>query len=129
MPVPTINEIYVQIEEQRSVLIELLNISRTTPISPSRLSDVCMKLAVLNEMLGSFISELKAVQLEAEKQAYLNAKASGVSDTGANNMARLNTIDERQNYEKAFTKHRDLWSLISMAQSHIRAEGDERKGS
>lgn len=124
----SIDDVYAQIDEQRAVLINLLNISRKSPISPSRLSDVCMKLSILNELLGGFLSELKGKQLDREAELFKEAKDSGSSDTGANAHARINSVEERKAFDKADVKHSDLWKLISMAQSHIRAEGEERKG-
>lgn len=124
----SIDDVYAQIDEQRAVLINLLNISRKTPISPSRLSDVCMKLSILNELLGGFLSELKGAQLDKESELFQAAKSEGASDTGAISTARMNSVAERKAFEKADIKHTDLWKLISMAQSHIRAEGEERKG-
>lgn len=120
-----IKQIYAQIEEQRAILVQLLN-SRN-PVSPNKLSDVCTKLAILNGLLGDKLPALKMVQLEAERTQYLLSKKTGVSDTGANATARINTVTERNDYETADIKHSDLWKLISMAQSHIRAVGDERK--
>lgn len=124
----TIQQVYSQIDEQRRILIVLLNRSTNTPVAPNLLSDVCMKLAILNELLGGFVVDLKYAQLEAEKVAFQIAKDEGASDTGATQTARLQTSKERHAYEKASVKHKDLWSLISMAQSHIRAENEERRG-
>lgn len=123
----SIENVYKQIDEQRAVLVTLLNQSRSNPIPPNRLSDVCMKLSILNELLGGFIAELKANQLNKEKEEYTKAISDGKTATFASSNSRLNSIDERQAYEMAFTRHKDLWNLISMAQTHIRAEGEERK--
>ena len=124
----TIDKVYAQIDEQRGVLIQLLNMARKTPIAPNMLSDVCMKLSILNEMLGEYLSVFKTAQIDAEQVIFQAAKDEGVSDTGASTKARMGTARERAQYEKAKTKHDDLWKLISMAQTHIRAEGEERKG-
>jgi hypothetical protein len=122
-----VEQVYNQIDEQRALLIKLLNQSSKSPISPARLSDVCVKLAILNELLGGFIPELKQAQLEAEKAAFTTAKDDKKSDTAAKEMARWQTHKERRAFEEADVKHSDLWKLISMAQSHIRAEGEERR--
>lgn len=124
----TLQGVYDQIDEQRSVLIKLLNMSKKNPISPNQLSDVCMKLSILNELLGGFLADLKLAQLASEAQIFGTAKEGGASDTGATSQARLGSVIERAEYEKAEVKHSDLWKLISMAQTHIRAEGEERKG-
>jgi hypothetical protein len=125
MNVMDIDNVYKQIDEQRSVLIALLNQAKKNPISPNRLSDVCMKLSILNELLGGFVADLKRDQLDKEAELY--DQYSSKSATYANNMARIGSKDERYRFMKADTKHSDLWKLISMAQSHIRAEGEERK--
>lgn len=122
-----IEQIYAQIEEQRDILVKLLNAKN--PVSPNKLSDVCVKLAILNGLLGDNIPGLKQDQVLAEKIVYTTAKKGGLSDTGANAVARQDTSVERYNFETADIKHSDLWKLISMAQSHIRAVGDERKAS
>lgn len=120
-----IEQVYAQIEEQRDILVKLLN--SKNPVSPNKLSDVCVKLAILNGLLGDRIPGLKVSQLNAEKIAYINAIDSGANVTAANSQVRLRTIKKREAYETADIKHADLWKLISMAQSHIRAVGDERK--
>lgn len=122
-----LDQTYVQIEEQRDILVKLLNQSAKNPVSPNKLSDVCTKLAILNGLLGDKIPGLKVAQLEAEKSIYNAHIAAGDSATAANAAVRTNTIQARLAYETADTKHSDLWKLISMAQSHIRAVGDERK--
>lgn len=120
-----ITQVYVQIEEQRDILVKLLN-SRN-PVSPNKLSDVCTKLAILNGLLGDFIPGLKMAQLDGEKAIYQAHIDAGDSATAANSAARTHTIQVRRDFETADIKHSDLWKLISMAQSHIRAVGDERK--
>jgi trans-aconitate methyltransferase len=124
----TINEVYGQIDEQRGVLVNLLNMAKKNPISPNRLSDVCMKLGILNELLGGFVPDLKMAQLAKEEEMFKDAKENlKKSDTAAKELARWGSKAERLAFEKADMKHTDLWKLISMAQSHIRAEGEERK--
>lgn len=123
-----LESIYKQIDEQREALVRLLNISKKNPIPPNRLSDVCMKLSILNELLGGHIPELKAKQLEKERKVFEEVRDDGKSATEAREAARHQSSQERFVFEKADTKHSDLWKLISMAQSHIRAEGQEQKG-
>lgn len=116
-----------QIDEQRTILIKMLNMAKKTPLPPNRLSDVCTKLAILNGLLGGFVAQLKSEQLVAEREAYDRAKKAGGSDTKAIAESRWGTIKERERFTKIETAHKDLWKLISMAQSHIRAEGQEQK--
>lgn len=120
-----IGNIYSQIDEQREVLVQLLNAKN--PIAPTRLSEVCMKLSILNELLGDHLADLKSKQLNKEKQVYGTAIA-GMSATAANTASRHDSIEERQAYERAYIRHTDLWKLISMAQTHIRSVSDSTKG-
>ena len=124
----TIEQVYKQIDEQRAVLIKLLNQAKVNPISPQRLSDVCMKLGILNEVLGGFVADLKKAQLDKEADVLQAALSVGTSVTGANSLSRTQSAQERYEFMKADTRHSDLWKLISMAQSHIRAVGDGMKG-
>jgi hypothetical protein len=121
-----IEQIYTQMNEQQGILVSLLN-SKTT-IPPNKISDVCMKLSVLNGLLGSKIADLKQKQIESEKSAFALAKEKGRSDTAAKEVMRFASIIARKNFEKADTKHTDTWKLISMAQTHIGALRDESKG-
>ena len=124
----TIEQVYKQIDEQRAVLIKLLNQAKVNPISPQRLSDVCMKLGILNEVLGGFVADLKKAQLDKEADVLQAALSVGTSVTGANSLSRTQSAQERYEFMKADIRHSDLWKLISMAQSHIRAVGDGMKG-
>ncbi len=124
----TITDIYQQLEEQQQVLVKLLNASARTPVAPNQLSDVCTKLSILNGLLGSYIPILKEKQLDKEQFVYLAAINEEKSATAANNEARIQSRAERKDHDIAKIKHDDLWKLISMAQSHIRALNDERKG-
>jgi hypothetical protein len=119
-----LDNLYIAIEKQRNKLINMLNLD--VPVPPDHLSEVCMKLAILNEMLGDHIPKLKGGQLDAEKAYYDAAKAMESSDTGASSTARLASKKERAEFMKADIKHSDLWKLISMAQSHIKALTVER---
>lgn len=123
----TPQKVFTQIEEQRNVLISMLNMSKKNPIPPNRLSDVCMKLAILNELLGGFLPDLKMKQIEAEKAAFKKARDDGASATEAKEASRTKSAKARKDFEEVDIKHSDLWKLISMAQSHIRAEGQEQK--
>lgn len=123
----TVQEILEQIDQQRTVLIKLVNRASKNPVPPNKLSDVGIKLSTLNELLGGHLARLKRQQIEKEREVFNQAKAEGRSDTAAYTAARFGAIKERHAYEVVDQKHSDLWKLISMAQSHIRAEGEERK--
>lgn len=125
----TLESVYRQIEEQRETLIRLINLSVKSHVITKQLSETCMKLAILNELLGGFLADLKAVQLEAEARAYAIAKEAGATDTGAGSTTRLSTNKQRLAYDRADTKHSDIWKVIEMAKTHIRVETDERKGN
>jgi hypothetical protein len=55
-----LEQIYLQINEQRAILVHLLNMSKQNPLPPNKLSDVCMKLGILNELLGEHVVDFKA---------------------------------------------------------------------
>jgi hypothetical protein len=121
-----IEQIYIQMNEQQNILVSLLN-ARTT-IPPNKISDVCMKLSILNGLLGGKIATLKQKQIQAEKNAFLLCKEQGKTDTAAREFMRFASIIARKEFEMADTKHTDTWKLISMAQTHIGALRDESKG-
>lgn len=123
----TVKEVLDQIDEQRTVLIKLVNRASKNPVPPNKLSDVGIKLSTLNELLGGHLAKLKRQQIEKEREIFNAAKAEGKTDTAANAAARFGTVKERYAFETVDNKHSDLWKLISMFQSHIRAEGEERK--
>jgi hypothetical protein len=125
----SIEQVYEQIDEQRAVLVKLLNQAKNNPIAPNKLSDVCMKLAILNELLGGFVADLKQAQLLKEQEISNSGKALDLSATAITNLMRTGSIEERYAFDKADIKHSDLWKLISMAQSHIRSTADEMKGN
>lgn len=125
----TLDKIYQQIDEQRDTLVVLINMSSKSHIPPKQLSETCMKLSILNELLGGFLADLKSVQLEAEARAYAIAKEAGETATGAASTTRLSTNKQRLAYDRADTKHSDIWKVIEMAKTHIRVETDERKGN
>ena len=118
-----INQIYTKIDEQRALLANLM--ASDNPVAPNQLSEVCVKLAVLNELLGGFLPVLKEAQLTKEAAIYKQTKALNGTDTRANAESRLGTLVERKEFETADIKHSDLWKVISMAQSHIKALSTE----
>lgn len=152
----TLRDIYGQITEQREKLVHLLD-NADMPVSPSQISDIGEKLSILNGMLGDWVPRLKMAQLTVERIAFTYARGGTptltegeeryvtlesvlertrevmadkkkVSDTGAKEISRLVSAREREHWERAETLHSDIWKLISMSQTHIGAERDERKG-
>lgn len=122
----THDEIIAQLNDQRKVLVGLLG--NKNPVSPSIISEVALKLSVLNEMLGDHMAKLKLDQLYAEKEAYEKSLSAEKSVSRAKEKSRLDSAKERYEYERVYTKHQDIWKLISVAQTHINAERDEQKG-
>lgn len=94
---------------------------------PNRISDIATKLAILNELLGGHLARLKEEQILAEKEAFDKARTAGATVTQAQLDARAGSASARRKYDEVDIKHSDLWKLISMAQTHIRAEGQEQK--
>lgn len=122
-----IDKLYETIDKQRQKLIDWLN--RQEPLPPHELSEVCVKLSVLNAMLGEHIPGLKSAQLEAEKAMYDASKALKATDTAATATARLGSLMEREAFSRAEIRHKDLQNLISIAQSHVKALSEEKRST
>lgn len=125
----TAEQILKQLSELRQELIDMINSPNPTPLS--EMSELAVKISVLNEMLGEKVVVAKQKQLEAEEhwhnelyQEDENGKLPSI--TSIEREIRNKTRLDRARYDLLKMRHDDIWKVISMCQSHLSAEKNER---
>lgn len=114
-----------QLDELRDQAVALIN--SPNPVDPVTMSDLDLKLAVLNTMLGDKKSYFKKAQIDAEAKAYRKALEEGMSATAAKESVRHDTSAERTTFEYIETKHRDVWNLSDVIRTYISAKKEDIK--
>lgn len=114
-----------QLDELRDQAVTLIN--SPTPVNPVVMSELDLKMAVLNTMLGDKKSYFKKAQIDAEADAYKKAVDSGLSATAAKEQVRHETSAERTTFEYVETKHRDIWNLSDVIRTYISAKKEDIK--
>ena len=119
-----------QLNAERDAATRILQDSaeRSKPIVATELSEIGLRLSVLNGMLGGQLSAYKRRYLEKERDIWSELMEKKTPVTRAQEDKRLAVIEERAAYEHLEARHKDTGNLISVIQTHVRALTEERRG-
>ena len=95
--------------------------------NPERLSDVMAKLAVYNAYLADNIAGLHKTASEKQITAFRSARLLEVGVTEAEKIAKQESLDDREVYEKIKYVYTSTGNLITVLQSRLRVIEQQRK--
>lgn len=87
---------------------------------PNALSEIALKLSTYNSYLSEHIGLLHKEATDAAGRAFRKHKDDGASDSGANDKARFDSTEERENYETAKYIYQSTDKLINVIQTRVR---------
>ena len=125
----TAEQLLKELSKLRGDLIDMINAPNPTPLT--KMSETAVSISILNEMLGEKVIVAKQKQLEAEEEwhdkLYVEDEDGKMpAVTHVEREIRNKTRLDRARYDLLKTRHDDIWKVISMCQSHLSAEKNER---
>lgn len=88
--------------------------------NPSELARIGGLLASYNSDLADNIARLHKEVTDKQARAYRGYKKQGMTDTGAQEQSRFDSVDERERYENIKYVYNATEKLISLLQTSIR---------
>ena len=93
---------------------------------PNSLSDLMVKLSVYNAYLADNIAKLHKEATDKQGESYLNHK-SKTSASEAKELARFDSTEEREEFEKVEFIYKSTSNLITVLQSRLRVIENQRR--
>lgn len=119
------SDIVTELRGLNKELVAMIN--SPNPMQPADITEKTMKMSVLNSELGYKLAAYKRAQFEKEKEVRAKCKEDGIGITETKEIIRLESSEERLQYENLANIHSDNWKMISQAQSHAANIRTEQK--